>query len=188
MKANESITNLTEKLGKYEKKLKETKIFIRWFRHSKTIQWKYCSKFYPSVSFVEHSDCWMIGETAWENMNLASVEISITQTLIREDENLKKPFTIYVIEINLDGENLTVQRKYKEFCSLNEKLMNYYPNVRFPSAASQFWNKSLWDIVKKKKTAVVEDRRKILQKYLNGLAQIPSIRDSEFFKEFLGVK
>lgn len=188
-KANELIEKMTEKYNKVEKKLKETKIYHRLFRHSQSIQWKYCNKFYPSNTFVSHSQTCAIGETGEsDKLDLSSVEISITQTLIREDENLRKPFTIYVIELNLDGETWVVQRKYKEFWNLNETLTNYFPNVKFPSAAAQFSNKSLGDIVKKKKTAAVEDRRKILQRYLNGLAQIPSIRDSDFFKDFICIK
>ena len=148
IKTKESFITLSEKYGKLEKKLKETKIFLRWFRHSKTIQWKYWNKFYPSASFMEHSETWMIEDTMSENMNMSSIEIAITQTLIREDESSKKPFTIYVIEIILEGENWSVQRKYKEFCQLHDNLTNYYPHVKFPSASSQFNNKSLWDIVK----------------------------------------
>lgn len=113
------------------------------------------------------------------------MEIVITQTLIREDENLKKPFTIYVIQISLEGESWTVQRKYKEFCRLHETLIHYYPNVVFPSTAAQFSSKSINDIMKKKKTAVIEDRRKTLQKYLNGLLAIPNINTSDLFKDFL---
>ena len=78
------------------------------------------------------------------------MDITITQTLIREDENLRKPFTIYVIQVELDGETWIVQRKYKEFCTLNENLTHYYPNVKFPSSAAQFSSRSLNDIVKKK--------------------------------------
>ena len=49
------------------------------------------------------------------NEKLDSIDISITQTLIREDENIKKPFTMYVIESQLNGESWSINRKYKEF-------------------------------------------------------------------------
>jgi hypothetical protein len=101
-----------------------------------------------------------------ENFSYETIDISITQTLIREDEHLKKPFTIYVIQVSADGETWITQRKYKEFCSLNANLMKHFPNVKFPSSASHFANKSISDIARKKKTAV-EDKRKVLQKYAN---------------------
>jgi len=168
--SNETINKLTERNSKLEKRLKEAKIYYRLFKHSQSHQCKYCNKFYPSSIFMTHTQtCSIGGAIQTERVNFANMEISITQTLIREDENLRKPFTIYVIKVELDGDHWVVQRKYKEFCILNENLINHYPNVKFPSTISQFASKSLKDIVKKKKTAVVEDRRKTLQRYLNGL-------------------
>lgn len=186
--ANDTISKLTEKLTRYEKKLKEAKVYHRLFRHSQTVQCKYCSKFYPSNGFLSHSQICAIGETSTcDKINLSGLAITITQTVIKEDENLRKPFTIYVIEVKLDGDTWIVQRKYKEFCNLHEELTKYFPNITFPTSASQFENKTLGDIMKKKKTAAVEDRRKVLQKYLNGLAQIPIIRDSQFFTDFIDI-
>lgn len=48
---------------------------------------------------------------------------------------------MYVIESTLRGNNWSTQRKYKEFCSLNEKLVNYFPTVELPDSADQFFNK-----------------------------------------------
>jgi len=50
-----------------------------------------------------------------------------------------------------------INRKYKMFCTLHEKLSQHYPSVRFPASAAQFNNKSLSEILKNKKNTVIED-------------------------------
>jgi uncharacterized phage infection (PIP) family protein YhgE len=55
IRANGVIEGLSEKLTKYEKKLKETRVYYKLFKHSMNIQCKYCNKFYSSTNFVSHS-------------------------------------------------------------------------------------------------------------------------------------
>lgn len=187
--ANEKIDKLTQRCIKVEKKYKETKTYYNLFRHTQLIQCKYCNKYYKSNDFVAHCETWSVGGTLTHyKVNLSSVEISITQTLIREDENMRKPFTMYVIESTLEGDTWSAQRKYKEFWLLNERLINNFPSVTFPQSANQFCSKSLWDVLKKKKNTLVEQRRKNLQNYLNDLAQIAAIRDCDYFKDFIEYK
>ncbi|CAI2381191.1 unnamed protein product [Moneuplotes crassus] len=183
----QKVEALTERSSKFEKKYKEAKVYYRLFRHCSLIQCKYCNKYYKQAAFMTHSQsCSLSQIIPKQKETLSNIEICITQTLIREDENIKKPFTMYVIETTLGEENWMIQRKYKEFCSLNEKLVRFFPTVELPESASQFFNKCLEDLLKKKRTMVVEQRRKNLEKYLNDLAKIAVIRDSTYFTEFIG--
>lgn len=127
------------------------------------------------------------------------LELMITQTLIKEDDRTRKPYTEYVIQVNLNSKKWSVHRKYKKFGQLNEALVANFPNVKFPQSASQFNIKSLSDIMNIKKNlrascnhqinsssgTVIEDRRKALQEYLSDISMIPIIRDSALFKSFI---
>lgn len=96
--------------------------------------------------------------------------MTITQTLIREDDISKKPYTEYVMLVEVGAKKWTVSWKYKMFCSLHEKLSTHYPSVNFPASANQFQNKSLTDIMRNKKNALIEDWWKLLQLYINDVA------------------
>lgn len=112
------------------------------------------------------------------------MKFSITQTLIKEEEGSKKPFTEYVILVKSDGNKWVFNRRYKQFCELHASLVNNHPKVEFPKSASIFSNKTLNDI---RKNSVVDGRRKLLQNYINDIAAIPEIRNSTKFNNFLGV-
>ena len=50
-----------------------------------------------------------------KNQALSEIKLSITQTLIKEDEQTKKPYTEYVIQIKTEGKKWTINRRYKQF-------------------------------------------------------------------------
>lgn len=180
---------ITTRCTKYEAKYKEAKTYYRLFKQCSLVQCKYCSKYYKPNIFKTHVQSWALTHIIPEqNEFITNIEISITQTLIREDENIKKPFTMYVIESNLGEDTWTVQRKYKEFWILNEKLVRHFPNVELPSSAGQFFNKSLEDFYKKRKTVMIEQRSKNLQNYLNDISKIQDLAESQYFTEFIGYK
>ena len=119
-----------------------------------------------------------------KNQALSEIKLSITQTLIKEDEQTKKPYTEYVIQIKTEGKKWTINRRYKQFWALHNSLQKNYPTVEFPKSANIFWNKSLSDI---RKNAVVDSRRKLLQNYINDVSSIPVIRASSKFNSFLDI-
>ena len=64
-----------------------------------------------------------------------------------------------------------MNQKYKTFCILHEKLINQYPNIKFPQSSFQFAQKNLNDFGARGKgtgggsgsSTMIEDRRKVLQ-------------------------
>lgn len=88
--------------------------------------------------------------------------------------------------MGLNGRKWTVNRRYKEFCELNESLIEEFPDAEFPESAMQFM-KSSCETLSFKKTGSIEERRDNLQRYLRDLALNPVIRASNLFKQFLGM-
>ncbi len=86
-----------------------------------------------------------------------------------------------------NGKKWNVSRKYRGFCELHERLMKEYQHVKFPDSAMQFMSKNVAEIVSAKKSAIIEDRRNNLQRYLNDLALVPLIRESTAFRQFIGM-
>ena len=92
-----------------------------------------------------------------------------------------------MLQIGYNGKKWSVNRKYRAFCELHDRLVKEYPHVKFPDSAIQFMSKNVADIVNSKKSAIIEDRRNNLQRYLNDLALVPLIRESTAFRQFLGM-
>lgn len=59
------------------------------------------------------------------------------------------------------------------------------PHIQFPKSSSIFCSKTLSDI---RKNAVVDGRRKILQTYLNEIAEISAVRACPKFNQFVELK
>ena len=74
---------------------------------------------------------------------------------------------------------------------MHEKLINQYPNVKFPQASIHFTEKIMRGGVAKRNAAsghsLIDERLKILQEYLQELALIPAIKESSHFKAFIGI-
>jgi len=140
MAAKEQITKLTEKLSRYQKKLREIK------KNQNANIFAHASKCHYSqwflillILFTDTSKAYGMGEDIYDDRQaMENIDIAITQTLIHEDENIQKPFTIYAMQIEVDGDTWTTERRYKEFCSLHESLQKLFTNVKFPSSSSQF--------------------------------------------------
>ena len=90
------------------------------------------------------------------------------------------------MEIIYNAKKWSINRRYKEFCELNEGLIEEFPNSEFPESAMMFM-KSSSETANFRKTGSIEERRDNLQKYLRDLSMIPSIRESTVFKQFLGL-
>lgn len=174
------------------------KIFQRVFKHSQSMQCKFCQVFFPSETFIEHvKTCNKDNRYNRSHFFQIPLSISIQQTRIDVDPVDNRQYTEYVVQINFNDKTWVVSQKYKAFCILHEKLINQYPNIKFPQSSFQFSSKSLNDYGKKSSnnlgpsnssSSLIEDRRKILQQYLQDLALIPAIKESPHLKQFLGIQ
>eukprot|EP00347_Sterkiella_histriomuscorum_P021939 403332245 len=197
--------NLSETIGKVEQrnqqlqqKLSLIKIYQRVFKHSQSMQCKFCQVFFPSEIFVDHvKSCNKDNRYTRSHFFQIPLSISIQQTRIDMDPLDNRQYTEYVVQINFNDKTWVVCQKYKAFCTLHEKLINQYPNIKFPQSSFQFSQKTLNDFGNIKGrgvqsganggTSLIEDRRKILQQYLQDLALIPAIKESPQLKQFLDI-
>jgi hypothetical protein len=154
------------------------KIYYKIFKHTSNLQWKSCTSLFSSSAFIAHTQ-----SCPTSTDKKVPFKFSIVQTLIKE-ETSKKPFTEYVIQVRMGERKWTISRRYKQFCALHASLERNFPDLEFPQSAQIFWNKSILDI---RKNAVVDGRRKMLQKYVCDIGEIPIIRDSKKFKLFVGI-
>lgn len=135
------------KLQDAQSAVKRYKTYYKLFKNAKTLQWKYCDAYYKAEEFVGHSQlCTTNKYDHSKSQKLSDIKATIIQTLIKEDEITRRPFTEYVIQVKQDNKKWTVNRKYKEFWLLHTSLVSSYPNVEFPKSASRFWNKTISEI------------------------------------------
>jgi len=166
-------------------KCKKYRVYYKIFKHSQCLQCKYCDEYFKNDQFIAHSQtCTNEKPEQTKSQMLSDLKFSIIQTLIKEDDQSKKPFTEYVIQVKLEGKKWIITRRYKQFWSLHASLQKNYPNVEFPHSSSIFCNKTLSDI---RKNAIVDGRRKMLQKYIADIVAIPVIRASRKLNQFLGL-
>ena len=188
MEANKNLSAMLQKMEQrvqhLEKKNAILKEYHKLLKFSSSLQCKYCLRFYKSDVFNAHISVCTKEPPKISTAISMPIGIQISQTLIKEDTD-GKPFTEYAIHVQYNGKKWSVNRKYKLFSSLNEKLMKEYMNVKFPESSNQFLSIALKDNNSKVKT--VEERRKQLQQYIMDLALIPSVKESITFKKFLGI-
>lgn len=97
---SDTVTQMIKKNQELESKLAEAKVYQKLFKQSMSIQCKYCKCFYPSYEFQPHtSQCSPVTKVS---QGLSSeIHVTITQTLIREDDVSKKPYTEYVMLVEV---------------------------------------------------------------------------------------
>ena len=112
--------------------------------------------------------------------------IAINQTMVKESLDAK-PYTEYLIQIELNNFKYSVSRKYKEFYEFHHNLNAQFPTLKFPESAfsilgtfsaPSYLNSS-------KRPVVIEERRRALQQYLRDLSKIDIIRFSDLFISFI---
>jgi hypothetical protein len=162
-----------------EKKLDE--VYARCKKHIQSIQCKFCGEYFKNDDFIAHTQT-RCHEIVAEP--IPDIQLTITQTLIKEDENTHKPYTEYVIVAKSEGKKWIINRRYKQFCVLNFSLQKNFPKLTFPESSKIFSSKTLTDI---KRDSVVDGRRKLLQNYINDVAKFPEVRSTTKFKNFVGV-
>lgn len=157
------------------------------------MQCKFCAVFFPGEVFIDHvKTCSKDNRYTRSHFFQIPLSISIQHTMIKEDPIDSRTYTEYVVQISFNDKTWSVAQKYKQFFALHEKLINQYPNIKFPQSSFQFSQKTLNDFKGKTSSnpgsVMIEDRRKVLQQYLQDLALIPAIKESPHLKEFLGVQ
>ena len=126
---------------------RDIKLTTNYLKMLKNIQWKYWDAYYKCEDFVGHTQLWTTNKfDRSKSHKISDIKATIIQTLIKEDETTRRPYTEYVIQVKQDNKRWIVNRKYKEFWLLHTTLVGSYPNVEFPKSASRFCNKTISEI------------------------------------------
>lgn len=118
---------------------------------------------------------------------LTNIQVSISQTSVRENPENSKPYTEYLIQVNTNNFKWNVMRKYKSFCELHQAILTTFPGLKPPTAASNIlgFSMDMNTVLSNRRTTLIEDRRKALQQYLRDLLRIDLIRSSRILRKFL---
>lgn len=147
-------------------------------KNSSCLQCAHCSKFYVPTIFLPHLTHCLLAPSSNSQPETPSLSIRIRQTLIKDADG--KPFTEYVVELEREGKQWTLHRKYKSFCDLHAALKGALPGVEL-SEASYIVNPQ----EASKKSMQIEERRKVLEKYMQDLEANPFVRGSLIWSQFL---
>lgn len=123
------------------------------------------------------------------NVSNSDFAVNIAQTLIKEG-NDHKPFIEYLIYCKKGQQKWLVSRKYKNFCDLHQLLLGMFPGVAFPSSSKILINSfndftSLQDLRKPK---IIDERKIMLECYLQEISQKQEILNSLPFRQFVGIE
>ena len=100
------------------------------------------------------------------------------------------PFIEYLIYCKNGQQKWLLSRKYKNFCELHQLLLGMFPGFPFPSSSKALINSfndfnTLEDLRKPK---IVDERKLMLENYLQDLVRSPEICGCLPFKLFVGVE
>jgi hypothetical protein len=103
--------------------------------------------FFPSEIFIEHvKTCNKDNRHTRSHYFQIPLSVNISQTRIDTDPVDNRQYTEYVVQVNFNDRTWKINQKYKAFCQLHEKLINQYPNIKFPLSSFYFTQKSLNDL------------------------------------------
>lgn len=110
-------------------------------------------------------------------------EIAIPSTSI-SDEGSKKPYTLYNITLRLPLRSFVVQKRYSDFASLNQTLIQQVGAAPPESLPGKHWLKSTVSSLE-----LTRDRQTGLEKYLRAIAESPDRRwrDTSAWRTFLNL-
>ena len=113
------------------------------------------------------------------------IKFSIIETReLTEQCNSNSKYTVYVISLvkvgTLDRDGIIIERRYRQFHTLNDELNNDYPlamkDIDFPKKT--YLSSSLNNVI-------VQERLRLLENYLSQiLEKIPDVRSSKPFQQF----
>lgn len=110
-------------------------------------------------------------------------EIAIPSTSV-SDEGSKKPYTLYNITLRLPLRSFVVQKRYSDFATLNETLVQQVGAAPPAPLPGKHWLKSTVSSVE-----LTRDRQVGLEKYLKAIAESPDRRwrDTSAWRAFLNL-
>ena len=188
---SETIAQVEARNQQLQAKLTQVKLYQRVFKHSQSMQCKFCQVFFPAEIFVDHvKTCSKDNRFSRSLFFQIPLSLAIKSTRVDNDPIDNRQYTEYVIHVVFNQKEWIVSQKYKAFCLLHEKLINQYPNIKFPQSSIHFTEKLIRGSVASKKCSsynLIDERQKILQDYLQELALIPAIKESSHFKQFIGI-
>lgn len=140
---------------------------------------------------------------AWKNSSASKIESSslyvpyvlihkseylsskIVRTLIKEDSK-RNNYIEYVIDVSLQGQKWSLNRKFKDFSELYSILIMMFQDERLPECKSIVGPLKLNDSNANRKE-IVEQRRRELENYLCELIQNECIRNSRILQKFFKI-
>jgi predicted nucleic acid-binding Zn-ribbon protein len=172
-----------ERCRQLEAKIVKLKRYQKMVKASASIQCKMCGKNFASGVFSGHvTSCQENYEKTTEAGNYS---IIVKQIVVRDDVADQKPFTEYEICISYKSRNWTVMRRFKNFALLHSAIQREFPSLEVPEASNLFPSQS-GGLFNSKPALSLEDRRRASQDYLTGVANVNCIKNSQFFKKFIG--
>lgn len=172
-----------ERCRQLEAKIVKLKRYQKMVKASASIQCKMCGKNFASGVFPGHvTGCQESYEKTTEAGNYA---IIVKQIVVRDDVPDQKPFTEYEICVNYKSRSWTVMRRFKNFAILHSAIQREFPSLDVPESANLFPSQS-GGLFNNKPALSLEDRRRASQDYLAGVANVNCIKNSMFFKKFIG--
>ena len=95
-----TIANIEEKNQALESKLAGSKIHQRVFKHSISMQCKFCHVFYPAEIFIDHvKTCTKESHAMRSNFFQIPLKVSIQLVRMIEDDQDNRTYTEYVLRV-----------------------------------------------------------------------------------------
>ena len=194
--------SLGASLGKAEARVKALEAKVSRYRlykqmvaGAKAFQCKETGKLIPKNAFLahlQHLDRQVKPNDRDSDDSISKTPeqaVQITQTMIKECPETGKAFTEYLLQIKYARGFWKISRTYREFCELNQQLIQTFPGVKMPASANQIlgFGVNVSSLVSTKKRTLLEDRRVALEEYINDLLRIPQVAASGLLREFLKI-
>lgn len=159
-------------------------------KNCQSMQCGHCNKWIQTNTFASHieqccsSSMAFLREKTSPDFNKQNVHITVSQTVIKESEDKKKPYTEYIVQISIGDTKWKTHRRYKQFSQLQQMLINRFPSIKYPQSCN--FLADINNLVSsKQKNVMAEERRKSLQQYLRDLSKMEQIKNSDIFRRFL---
>lgn len=140
------------------------------------------SKYKPLVASKEEPQPSLVRLPEKPKKQSPGLSVQIRRTEISKTKD--KPFIVYLVEVNREGKYWTVKKRYMEFCNLYNDVLSELPGVVVPKSSSVV--QTLYNNISSgQRKPMVEDRKQMLEKFINDLVMNSSIRYSSTLREFL---
>ena len=132
----ETIARVEDKNRDLENRLAIAKLYQRAFKHSISMQCKFCRVFHPAEVFIDHvKSCTKEANDMRTHFFQLPLSLLIVQVRMTEDPYDHRTYTEYSVQVKFNGQCWHVNHKYRDFYTLHESLINCYPSVQFPRSS-----------------------------------------------------